>query len=287
MQLPSSVRPRRVFAGLGCLVAIVVVGSRWFAPAGAVASETVGNRALPAATTTSAPVATVPPPATTTTTAALPLAGRYGYDLSWPQCDGPAPPAPGGFVVLGITGGRPFRPNRCLAAQWRWATGNGVHVGLYANLAAPHPGEGGPAAFGARTADHAIAVARAAGAHAPLLWLDVEDANHWDADPRVNLTVLRGAVDAVRRAGGRVGVYSTPRYWRQIMGGANVGLPVWVASTTDQSGAPSWCTAAKGFTGGEVFLVQALPGQFDANWACDALVRQPTAALHAPVAAAA
>src|SRR5438552_605711 len=90
-----------------------------------------------------------------------------------------------------------------------------------------------------------------------------------------------GAVSSlpVSRAAAAAAVYSTPRYWREIPGGARLRLPVWVASTTDQVGARAWCGPDKAFTGGEVWLVQALPGQFDANWACDPAARQPHVAF--------
>lgn len=82
---------------------------------------------------------------------------------------------------------------------------------------------------------------------------------------------MRAAVDTLAKHGIAAGAYSTTRYWRHITGGAQLRIPVWVASSTNQLGAPAWCTAAKAFTGGEVWLVQALPGQFDTNWVCNAL----------------
>ncbi|MBW8826131.1 MAG: hypothetical protein JF603_07260 [Acidobacteria bacterium] len=292
------------------VAALVAFGS----PGAAVALGGGPTAVEVAATTTTSTTPSTPTATTTSTTtvamaaagaagmaAATPpapraLAVRYGYDLSWPQCDGPAPPGRGGFVVAGVTGGRPFTRNACLAAQWAWARQSGAHGGLYMNLGAPRVGEApamhGPAGscaasdlgcqgvnFGAAVARDALAHARAAGVDVPMWWLDVEDANYWTADPAVNVMVVRGAVMELSSAGAAAGVYSTPRYWREITGGARLGLPVWVASTTDQLGAPSWCGADKAFTGGEVWLVQALPGQFDANWACDPVARQPRAAF--------
>src|SRR4051794_41879977 len=48
--------------------------------------------------------------------------GRYGNDISWPQCGG-AFPTKAGFGIVGVNGGRPFTQNPCLAAEWRGGAG--------------------------------------------------------------------------------------------------------------------------------------------------------------------
>lgn len=67
---------------------------------------------------------------------------EIGLDVSYPQCDDDLPAA-GDFAIVGVNGGRVFRPNRCLAAgedgrpaQLAWA---GRSVELYANTANPGP----------------------------------------------------------------------------------------------------------------------------------------------------
>src|SRR2546421_1598048 len=61
-------------------------------------------------------------------------AGRLGYDLSWPQCDGTRPPTSGGFAVIGVTGGRPFTANPCLRTEFDWGRGSGTTPSAYINL---------------------------------------------------------------------------------------------------------------------------------------------------------
>jgi hypothetical protein len=67
--------------------------------------------------------------------------------------------------------------------------------------------------------------------------------------------------------------------WRRITGDAQLGLPVWVAGAPTDRAATTWCNADHSFNGGQVWLVQSLPVQFDHNWACNALAGDPTAAF--------
>lgn len=63
--------------------------------------------------------------------------GSIGYDISWPQCITTSPQAPYGFGILGVTGGRAFTPNPCLALQNRWAeraVANPGTLSLYMNV---------------------------------------------------------------------------------------------------------------------------------------------------------
>lgn len=322
MQLPGSVpMGRAISGGLLAMVGVVVALASLLGPTSALAetpavatSAPVGRASdvvsspveldelsRPAAEVAAGPTATsttstIPPTTTSTTAPARALPNRYGYDVSWPQCDGPMPIGRGGFAVVGVTGGRPFSRNRCLAAEWQWAASTGAYGGVYVNLASPRDGDPrgmtGPAGscgvtdwgcqaenFGWHTVGDALTHARTAGVWPPMWWLDVEGANHWTGAPGLNVRVVEGAVRALASAGHRAGVYSTLRYWREIMGDHRNGLPVWIASTTDQLGAPAWCDEAKAFTGGEVWLVQSLPGQFDVNWACAPLARAPQEAF--------
>ncbi|MEX2658604.1 MAG: hypothetical protein WD232_02830 [Acidimicrobiales bacterium] len=224
------------------------------------------------------------------------LSSRYGNDISWPQCDGDHPAQPYGHGIVGVTGGRPFTVNRCLAAQHDWSLQGGSGAGLYVNIASPKAdaaeaaiGPRGACAdddtrcrsynYGANTITHALAYAAAQGAAAPMWWLDVEAANYWSPDLGANQDVVLGAKEALEAAGIRVGVYSTPRMWRNLTGDMQVGLPVWVAGAPTDEDAPRWCGAHKSFGGGEVWLVQSLPIRFDVNWACDALTADPSQAF--------
>src|SRR5438105_1096904 len=62
-----------------------------------------------------------------------------GYDISYPQCNGPFPS--GAFGVAGVNGGKPYGANLCLGtgdgpSELSWA---GLNAQLYANTADPGP----------------------------------------------------------------------------------------------------------------------------------------------------
>jgi GH25 family lysozyme M1 (1,4-beta-N-acetylmuramidase) len=101
-------------------------------------------------------------------------------------------------------------------------------------------------------------------------WLDVETANSWRDDPRLNVAALQGAVDyleSMEVAG--VGFYSAPRMWSQITADTTAfsDYPSWVAGASTLDGAEANC-GGDGFTGGGVELAQYLSGGFDANHLC-------------------
>src|SRR3954468_21686906 len=84
--------------------------------------------------------------------------GRYGNDISWPQCGG-AFPTKAGFGIVGVNGGRPVTQNPCLAAEWRWALANKGAPAYYMNLS--NPGTTSPSAYGAQAAAYALNYASA------------------------------------------------------------------------------------------------------------------------------
>jgi hypothetical protein len=65
-----------------------------------------------------------------------------GFDISFPQCDGPEPASPA-FAVVGVNGGRAFTGNRCLARQYVWSLGAASRVqprsAFYMNTGKPGP----------------------------------------------------------------------------------------------------------------------------------------------------
>src|SRR3954452_22934846 len=79
--------------------------------------------------------------------------GRYGNDISWPQCGG-AFPTKAGFGIIGVTGGRPFTQKPCLAAEWQWATTPKGAPAYYMNL--NNTGAADPAGYGAQAAAYAL-----------------------------------------------------------------------------------------------------------------------------------
>src|SRR4051794_41440597 len=67
--------------------------------------------------------------------------GRYGNDISWPQCGG-AFPTKAGFGIVVVNGGRPFTQNPCLAAEWRGGPAEQGGAPPYMNMFKPraaHP----------------------------------------------------------------------------------------------------------------------------------------------------
>ena len=209
-----------------------------------------------------------------------------GYDISWPQCGGVLPPAPGAIAVVGANNGRAYTFNPCLPAEGSWAAGA---ASLYINLNAPPDGSTqgltGPAGACATTDagciaynygyNHAAAswgFATASGVAAGVWWLDVETANSWDADPTVNAQVIRGAIDELTNQGVVVGIYSTSHQWTIIAGSYAPGLPIWKATGADLAAAVDACSGSTAdhpnFAGGVPWLAQYGGSGFDQDYAC-------------------
>ncbi|HUP86670.1 MAG TPA: hypothetical protein VM143_13480 [Acidimicrobiales bacterium] len=215
-----------------------------------------------------------------------PLDGKFGWDISYPQCGGMLPGGDYSYAIVGVNGGRAFKHNKCLAEQWRWARDSGA-AGIYVNVHFPRgqdelakgatsdrqpdcaPGALACVAynFGLNAIRDSLDYAKDQGVDAPFVWLDVEQLNYWYPEPTFNAVVLRGAVDAAAEAGIGVGVYSTPYQYNKITGGEQLGLPVWSAGADGLGSVDLYCRE-RGFGGGPAVLVQLLPGQFDPNLAC-------------------
>jgi hypothetical protein len=232
------------------------------------------------------------------------------YDVSYPQCDRRLPDD-FAYAILGVNGGRVFSPNPCLgaveddeaASQLAWAE---PAVEFYANTGNPGPrlsrfwpiGQGSPRVcsdddpdsascaynygWNAAADSYATAVAAyvslglaepdATRTPAPVWWwLDVEVANSWRTDVRLNVAALQGAVDyfeSVEAAG--VGFYSAPRMWQRITGNTDAfaDYPSWVAGASSLEGAVAVCRG-EGFTGGPVAMAQYVSGGLDVNVVCE------------------
>jgi len=114
-------------------------------------------------------------------------------------------------------------------------------------------------------------------------WLDVETANSWCGRPgtrckdlTLNRYAIQGIIDTLHSAvenptAAPIGIYSTPNAWSTIVGGNLVnGLSAdWLATgLSSASQAKSYCSGS-GFSGsGQLWLVQFLPGGYDADYAC-------------------
>ena len=173
------------------------------------------------------------------------LSAAWGVDVSWPQCGSLGMPVvQPGFVVVGINGGRPFTDNICLAREVAWArTRTGVSA--YINIDAPRSGD--PAAYGSKVALDGLARAQRAHLSLPVLWLDVEVLNHWSTSAAANVAVINGALRALQQRAVVAGIYSSGPMWQQITGGAQLNVPVWLAtSVTDFRQLPQWCDIGLG-----------------------------------------
>jgi hypothetical protein len=230
----------------------------------------------------------------------VPGHGSAGRDISWPNCPpglgipsrrtlGKPLPLPGvaRFVVIGLTNGPGFHPNPCLADQVAYARSLRLSAAPYAVVTYPtgdelrQYGAAGPRTptdrrsqlwnTGWAQATANVARMRLAGLVAPLVWVDVEPVRPptpWSGDLRANRAVLEGALAAYRRAGLRVGVYSTAYLWRSIVGDARYGLPEWrpTGPKTKQA-ALDLCTRG-GIQGGDAVLVQWVSGDVDHDLLC-------------------
>ena len=228
-----------------------------------------------------------------------------GYDVAWPQCTPSRSsttsrhPLTGAFAVIGLTDGKPYTTNACLTDQFAWANslpgggagylllnapGQGDPAGNWGAHPSPRPCDGSTSAdcgynYGWWAADFSVTtglpVARQGGL--PQVWLDVEgpyaSGPVWQSDTSVNAAVVQGAVDRLRSAGIRTGVYSRQSDWNAITGGLVVpNLQQWVFPGLDAASAAALCTPAKTFTQGSVVLAQyqtQVDGTtYDTNHAC-------------------
>ena len=69
-----------------------------------------------------------------------------------------------------------------------------------------------------------------------MLWLDVEVLNHWSTSGAVNVAVINGALRALQQRGVTAGIYSSRPMWQQITGGAQLNVPVWLATAVRTTG---------------------------------------------------
>ncbi|MGH2627568.1 MAG: hypothetical protein ACRDHY_13065 [Anaerolineales bacterium] len=208
-----------------------------------------------------------------------------GYDISWPQCNGPYPTGHATIGVIGINGGKPFTGNQCLESQWKWLGQHAQRDAVYINLDYPRTTNihqlWGPAGFcklddlqcrtynyGWNSARDAHARARAAGIDLEEYWLDVETMNHWSDNRGLNERIIAGAIEYLQGKDLDVGIYSTPYQWGVIAGGYAPGLPVWTAGAANFLDAVSRCNNPKyAFGGGKVELVQYVE-TYDTNVIC-------------------
>ena len=223
----------------------------------------------------------------------------FGSDISWPQCrlglgiperptQGlPMPLPTARYVIMGITNGPGFTRNPCLDDQVAWVRKRGLLAGAYAVASQPSPqqiaahGKDGP--FDGRTGRGALAntgyqqaranvvTMRRAGLDVPFMWVDVEPVPDfdWSGDLAANAAVVRGVVRGYRDAGLRIGVYSTPALWEQVVGTLRFGVPEWrAAGYSDRAEALRRCGADWSIQGGKGVLAQWVAQERDLNVTC-------------------
>ncbi|RKS68493.1 putative peptidoglycan binding protein [Motilibacter peucedani] len=215
-----------------------------------------------------------------------------GGDVSWPQCPHapgyglPMPGAGAGFVVVGLTQGRPYAPNPCLDTQLAHVARTGARLGAYTFAAMPTAaqlratGATGPYDSSTRAGRLSNAgyaqglwsagVLAAHGIDVPMVWLDVEHRRDqpWTKVPADNVAVITGSVRALQDRGLGVGFYSYLSGWREITGGLRSELPVWAtAGRRGRSAALAMCTEAS-FSGGPVVLAQWYDSVRDSDLVC-------------------
>jgi hypothetical protein len=231
--------------------------------------------------------------------------GATGYDISWPECGGPMPPA-SSIAVVGADGGHPFSQNPCLQQEAAWAATATTHAQYMVldspiGFTSPHVLEyayHGPAGdctttefacqsfnWGYNAAYFAVQSASAAGATSSKWWLDIElptsssidppgaqcyTPNFWICDQSLNSIVVAAAEVALRAQGKDVGVYSTQKQWGAITGGLPLGGPIWIAGYDYP--ASTYCDVANAgkywFAAGAPDMVQSLPATYDPDTAC-------------------
>jgi hypothetical protein len=222
-----------------------------------------------------------------------------GRDVSWPNCPKgmgipsrpsqgkPMPPPSARFVVIGLTNGPAFHPNPCLATQVEYARLNGLSAAAYAVVTYPtraqlrtYAGQGPHDArdrlgrlrnTGTAQAQQNVAAMRRVGLDSPIVWVDVEPVSPpapWSRSRTANRAVLAGAVAAYREAGLRVGFYSTPNMWRDIVGSVRYRFPEWrTAGLSTRRAAVAKCRRDS-FQGGPAVIVQWYTAREDFDLLC-------------------
>lgn len=228
------------------------------------------------------------------------VVGRaFGRDVSWPNCPRgmgmparrsqgkPMPPPSARFVVVGLTNGPAFHPNPCLAAQVEYARSHHLWTAAYAVVTYPTRGQlrrygaAGPRSparpagrlwnTGWAQAQQNLAAMRAVGLDSPAVWVDVEPVSPpapWSRRAPANRAVLAGTLARYRDARLRVGLYSTPTMWRDIVGPVRYRLPEWrTAGQSTRRAALARCRGT-GFQGGRAVIAQWYSAREDFDLLC-------------------
>jgi hypothetical protein len=190
-------------------------------------------------------------------------------DVSWPNCKSRLADYQSG--IIGITGGRNFHTNPCLAQE---AT-HFLSYSAYINTGYPGKTYGrkyqnSPKRcgyndtlclaynYGFNEAKYAIRYADFNNIHTTKWWLDVEAENSWSDNFLANRQFINGAVAGLKQniRSATVGIYSSPLQWSQLMGPWHNNLPVWQATGSTSAKAAAQACQSRSFTGGAIKLTQ-------------------------------
>jgi len=234
-------------------------------------------------------------------------AGVRGADISWPNCPKgmgvpgrrtqglPLPTAKAQFFVIGLTNGRAFTRNPCLARHLEVAAQRGVHTSAYTMLSYPNAAEraahGASGPFGTATytdrianvgyaqAAFALDTMAAARFPSPFVWIDVEPRaeRRWSRTTANNQALIQGALRAAADRGIGSGIYTYALAWRQITGGMILDVPLWAPGhSRARTFAGKMRQTAEscsrvGFTGGPLVMTQWVWRNRDHNLTCAAI----------------
>ncbi len=206
--------------------------------------------------------------------------GTVGVDVSWPNCNDKQPSGVN-YGIVGVTGGKNFSQNNCLAKQASWFK----NLSLYLNTGYPgltyalqyqntpkqcNIGDQNCLAYnyGYNAAVYGLNYAKSQKVSSDTWWLDVETSNTWMSDSNQNVQSLSGTIDALKDAGIKnQGIYSTTYQWTFITLGWQNNLPGWGATTwRTAKQAATYCSGHE-FTGGPSWLMQ-YNGKLDQDYAC-------------------
>lgn len=209
-----------------------------------------------------------------------------GIDVSYPQCRSGLPTPPISFAIIGVTGGKAFKHNPCLATEYSWATKAQVPISFYINTNFPYGTHeenemSGPQGrcqdkdlkcqaynYGWNTAADAKAYADSLHLSSKIWWIDIETNNHWEYDSKLNIEVIKGALNFFTKSQLTIGIYTAPRMWAAIVGeDYNPQTPIWIAGAHNELEAKNYCEINVG--SGPTWLSQyGDGGSYDRNLVC-------------------
>ena len=245
----SSARVRRRRIGCGAAVLLAAVAGIWLA---ARLWERIGIE-MPAIETGPDAIAAVDQPEAVGWPDEQPA---RGVDVSFPQCGRTLRDMEFGFVIVGLDGGMPNRPNPCFAAQWAFAQRQ-AGAAVYVNTA--DSGRGDPVKIGRKAGKGDVAALAEHGIDPGTpVWLDVELPEVWTGTQARHRAVISEHLRVLAEAGYPVGVYSAPALWREITGDARLDVPIWVGIGRSSAERAAAVCDKKVFGGREPDVVQRI-----------------------------